>query len=148
MAEMDLGKSKSGNTIAMRVAEHLKEHASEDVQKRLVEALTEETIKRRVDILKQATDALSKMEFDLRKIDKADHTIKDREGKVISEGFTTAKLEEIKKLTERIEKLTKAIGKGLNAKEEKDMDDVRQIVGNLKGDKGSGGGKPEGEPPA
>jgi len=98
-------------TLQQAVAERIA-GSGDAVLERVAEHFADETIKKRVDQVKQAMTQLDNLERDLRKI-KADQVAYDESGKVVHTLYSREKLEERKKLTQRIEKVQRAIDKAL-----------------------------------
>ncbi len=95
------------NTVTERVADQLKS-ISETVNEKVISVLVEREVNKKTDQLVSAIDALQTMERELRKI-KPDIEAYDDNGKLVSANWSKAKLEERKKLNERINKARKAI---------------------------------------
>ncbi len=144
MAQLKVGE-KEGNSIADKLTKRLEEFGSADMQRKVEEFRYNKIIDQRADLMSKAIDITERLEFDLRKLERSpDHITKNLKGEVLSEGYTDKKFEEIKKLREKVEKAHKAFDKALNGKEQKDFDDVKQLVANQpKGEDKSG--KSEGE---
>lgn len=107
--------------IQTKIAEKISEIAP-SLEKEIIEALVNRELSKRSTAIVTALDELSKMEKDLKKV-KPDQQGFDGEGKVVSETYSKAKLEEMNKLKQKIEKFTKAIDKALNG----DMGDVYNL---------------------
>ncbi len=137
MAQLKVGE-KEGNSIADKLTERLEKFGSADMQRKVEEYRYNKIIDQRADMMSKAIDIIDKMEYDYRKMERTPDNV------IRQEGYTEKKFEEMKKLREKIEKAHKAFDKALNGKEQKDFDDVKQLVSNQpKGEDKSG--KPEGE---
>lgn len=108
-------------TVYDKIAEQITSLAPQ-VEADVVDALVQRELNKRSEAVVIVMDQLSKLELDLRKI-KPDQTF-DGEGKVVSETYTKAKFEELKKLREKITKFSSAITKAL---EKADFTDVYNI---------------------
>jgi hypothetical protein len=86
--------------------------SNEKVQEAVIEILAGKEITRRTDAVVSAIAELNKMESELKKI-KPDVVSYDENEVEVSANWTKGKLEEKKKLTGKIEKLTKALDKAL-----------------------------------
>ncbi len=143
MAQLKVGEKEGGDSISEKLAKRLAEFGPADTQRKVEDMRYSKTTDQRAEMLSKAVDIIDKMEFDLRKLERTpDHITRDISGKVLSEGFTDKKFEEIKRLREKVEKAHKAFEKGWTGKEQKDFDDVKQLVSNQPQDKS---GKSEGE---
>lgn len=153
MAQMDVGSKKTeGNTIADKLTNRLEAHGSRDMQQKVEDLRYNKIIDQRADLMSKAIDVVDRLELDLRKLEKSpDCVIRTIEGAVLYSGFSDKRFEEIKKLKEKVEKAHKVFDKALNAKEQKDFDDVKQLVATQLTDKkpekpeGEGGDKSKGE---
>jgi hypothetical protein len=93
------------------VADKIKNSAPE-VQEKLISLLTEREITLRVNLLDKAFGELKTLQTDMYKL-KADQESFNEAGEVIARTFSKARLDERKKLQEKLEKLENSIGKAL-----------------------------------
>lgn len=100
-------------SINIAVAEKLATSGTQVVE-RVVNRLTEVELGRRADALLKAVELSGKLAKDLAKIDRPDVQTFDGDGKVVTETYTKARLEERKKLRDRIAKVEKAFEKATN----------------------------------
>ena len=108
----------------------------------IVDTMVDLEEKKRIPAVVQGLEKLREFEKDHEKVDKADSVLRDQTGKVIQEGYTAKRLEEIKKAVEKIEKLRKAIEK---AYEHGDLKDLNQLLQSGGKDKKEGGTEATGE---
>lgn len=87
--------------------------AGETIRTRLREAMVEREIKERVDLLDKTIIARNSVLTELRKIERPDVETFGADGKVVSASYTKARLEELKKLKDKIAKYENAIEKAL-----------------------------------
>lgn len=107
------------NSVQIKVAESIANIAPK-VEDQVVEVIVERELEKRATAIVKAMDTLSKFETDLRKI-KPDQTSFSETGEKVSETYSKAKLEEKNKLTQKIEKNTKAINKALETGDYQDV---------------------------
>ena len=133
------GNKDSGESIFVKAWNSVKEYITPDTRyDSLVKALAERQAKKESEALVSLMDLISKQETDVRKL-KPDAVVRDSEGKIVSENYTEAGWQALNKARERLEKLNKALTKGMAG----DMKDVYDIV-NQSGGKNKDGGKQEG----
>ncbi len=96
--------------------------------------------RRRVDIVVAAVVTQRDLEADLRKINRPDHTLYDEAGAVTLSHFTKDRLNQIKKLKERIAKLSAACDKALT--DTAAGDDFDKLEKAVKAAKSGGGNRP------
>jgi hypothetical protein len=99
-------------------------------------SLVDRGLGKRADAIVNCIDKLEKEESELKKIDRPDSILHDREGKIIDEAFTKKRSDDIKKIEARIQKLTKSINKAIETGDYAD-------VYNLAAGKDQGTGNPE-----
>lgn len=102
-------------------------NASSNVRGMVVDQFVADEIKARADLLYRAVKKREEMERDLRKI-KPDNTAYDASGKIVSESFTKAKADELKKAKEQLDKLDKAID--MAVQEKPDYSKLKEVMGN------------------
>lgn len=107
------------NSVQIKVAESIANIAPK-VEDQVVEAIVERELEKRSTAIVKAMDTLTKFENDLKKI-KPDQTSFSEIGEKISESYSKAKLEEKNKLTQKIDKNTKAINKALETGDYQDV---------------------------
>lgn len=107
------------NSVQIKVAENIANIAPK-VEDQVVEVIVERELEKRATAIVKAMDILSKFEIDLKKI-KPDQTSFSETGEKISESYSKAKLEEKNKLTQKIDKNTKAINKALETGDYQDV---------------------------
>lgn len=110
-------------TINMQVAERIKASAP-DVEQRLVDMLVEKEVSRRVEVVGQGVGKANDLEKELRKIDKPDSETFNADGSTATATYTKARLEELKKTREKLDKLNKAIDKALAG----DLGDLTNLI--------------------
>jgi hypothetical protein len=111
------------NSVQLTIAEQISK-IGPAVQGKIVDIMVERELDKRSTAFVQVMDKLSKLEKDMKKI-RPDMVFYNGEGKVASENFSKAKIDERGKLTQQIEKLTKALNKAL---EQEDFGDVYQLA--------------------
>lgn len=87
---------------------------SPQVHDRVKQHFVDTEINRRVDLVVKGMDTLHQLNTDLRKINKPDVNTFNGDGTPAASSFTKPRLDEINKLNERINKLTRAIDAALN----------------------------------
>ncbi len=107
------------------------------VETKVIEALAERELTKRVTALTNAIDGLDKLEKQLKRLG-PDLIAFDDKGAKTSEGFSKARVEERKKLQDQINKWTNAINKALEKKDFGDVYNFKSID-----DKGGSGEKAE-----
>jgi len=81
-----------------------------DVRVRVVSALAEKVIVERVELTKKGLDKYNEARGNFRKVNKPDNVFQDATGKKV-ELMSTAKVEEVKKAKEALERIEKALEK-------------------------------------
>lgn len=97
-------------TVAARVKD-----SGGDVQNRVIDAMVEKEVKERSEILDRALQKRFQLLMDLKKVDKPDIILKNRDGSTQSSSWSPAKCEEIKKAQEALDKLEANITKALES---------------------------------
>jgi hypothetical protein len=110
-------------TINEQVAERIK-GISPQVEETVVNLLVDKEVNRRVELITQGLTRLEEFDRESRKLSKPDVETFDGDGNVASSGFSKDRTEARKKLTERTEKMTKAIDKALGG----DIGDLANLV--------------------
>ncbi len=100
------------NTLQQTVTENINS-SNAAVADKVVNYFVEIEVDRRVNSLTKSIQELEKLDKDLLKV-KPDQKSYSAEGMVVAETFSQAKIDERKKLQEKINKLRKAIEKALN----------------------------------
>jgi histidinol dehydrogenase len=108
------------------------------VESYVVDKIVDRELEKRAVPITQGMDTLTKFEEELKKVDKPDMIARDKEGKVVSEAYSSKRLEEIKKAKEKIEKLHKAIEKAYIHGDVKDLNQLNQSSGKDKAESGAG----------
>jgi len=117
-------KRQSGNLLS-EVAEKIGQSTSQ-VRERVISALVEREVVARTDILDKALAKRTELDREIRKLQKPDVEQFDVDGKVVSASFSKARVDELKKAREGLEKLEKAIDKALT---DNDFSKLKEIVG-------------------
>jgi predicted S18 family serine protease len=110
-------------TIHEQVGEKLKT-ISPTVEGRVVDLLVDKEVNRRVEIISAGLTRLEEIQKEGRKLEKPDVEAYDDGGNLSSAAYSKARTEERKKLTERFDKMSKAIDKALAG----DTGDLAQLV--------------------
>lgn len=84
-----------------------------EVQNRVIDAIADKEIARRVDAILRGIDQVDQMTSELRKM-KPDVVSYNDDGTVLSSGYSKAKLDERKKLTEKRDKMQGIVDKALD----------------------------------
>jgi hypothetical protein len=108
--------------VQARVAEL---HKSGEVRDRIVKALTEAIIAELTVKLKRAVEKREQMQRDLYRL-KPDQVVLDVKGVRMFEGYSKAKLEELKKGREEMAKLDRAIGQAID---EANYEPLQKFIG-------------------
>lgn len=96
---VDAAIAKSGETIVGRVTGHY----------------VDAEIDRRAKLIVAGVEAVRAAELDVKKVDKPDIVHMNAEGAVAAEHYSKGKFEEVKKVKERLERLTTALNNALAA---------------------------------
>lgn len=104
------------------------------VREKVIDIKVQEEITKRTDMVMKGLSKLDELEKAAQKI-KADHVIKDVEGKVIQEGYTDAKLKEKNKADQAVKQMREALSKALA---EANYEPLKKALGGG----GGGGDKP------
>lgn len=127
-------------TIQTAVAEQIsKIHPR--VESMVVDKLVDRAIEARVVPIAQGMDKLKELEEELKKIDHFDSKTFNADGSVKDQSYSGKRIEELKKLRDRIAKLIGAIQKAFDHGDIKDLNQLLQS----KQDKAEGGAKDTGE---
>lgn len=105
--ETPAGTSPAAATLLDDVKEIIASSGA-DVRARVVSALAEKAIGERVELTKKGLDKYNEARSNFRKVNKPDHTVFDGAGKKM-EFMTGAKVEEIKKAKEALDRIEKAL---------------------------------------
>jgi len=97
-----------------------------DVENRVIDTIIEKETAKRAAAIAVVLEKLEVEEKNLKKINHPDLKTFDRDKKVIAEGFSGARLQEIETVEKKIAKITNALTKAL---EKDDMQDVYQLAG-------------------
>lgn len=108
------------------------------VESYVVDKIVDRELEKRAVPITQGMDTLAKFEEELKKVDKPDMIARDKEGRIVSEAYSSKRLEEIKKAKEKIEKLHKAIEKAYLNGDIKDLIQLNQSGGQDKKESGAG----------
>lgn len=100
-------------------------HDSGEVRNRIVQALSEKVIAERTEKLAKAFGRREQMSRDLNKI-RPDIVGYNANGAKVSEAFSKAKLDELKKAKEELNRLDKAIGKAVD---DADFEPLQKFIG-------------------
>jgi hypothetical protein len=111
--------------ILSEVAEKIGQ-STPQVRERVIDSLVEREVAARTDILDKALAKRTELDREIRKLQKPDVEQFDHEGKVMSASFSKARVDELKKAREGLEKLEKAIDKAIT---DNDFSKVKEIVG-------------------
>lgn len=103
-------------------------NSGESVKSRVIDSLVESTLKKRVQQITDAMSELDKLEKDMRRL-KPDIVAYNEDSSIASQAFSKKVLDERKKISDRTEKLKRAIDKALDKNDYSDLNKV------------SGGGK-------
>lgn len=109
-------------SVAMRLAMSLP-----SVVERVIELRTEAVLASRVNSLTMAVEAVAKIDGDLKRV-RPGNVQYDGEGKVAGEFFTKDQVEEKKKLTDRREKITKALSAAMEKNDNDSWAKLNQCV--------------------
>lgn len=115
-------------TLQMKVAERVTE-LSPTILDQAVDVIAKKEIDCAVDIVTQGIAKLDELTRDLKKIDKPDVNNYDAEGTLIGESWTKGRLDQRKKLNDRIAKLEKVVSRAATG----DKDAINQVPKLLKG---------------
>lgn len=97
-------------------------------QDRLVQSLVEAEQARRTEILTNAFELQESLAGKLSGIDKPDEVLKDRSGKVLSEGFTDNRLSQIRKLDETVNNLETKVNDALTKADADSWKKLKEFV--------------------
>lgn len=114
MAEQNETKESKAQGLLAEVADKIK-GSGEAVRQRLVDAMVEKEVSQRVDLLDKAFQKRFELLTTLRKVDRADQETYNADGTVATQSYTKARLEEIKKAKEALEKHENALEKALTS---------------------------------
>jgi hypothetical protein len=114
-----------------------------ETEKTFIDKMTERDLEKQSNALVQIEDKIRKLESDLNKINRPDHTLYGADRKPMSESYTKGRLDEIEKLTRTINKLTNSMEKALKKGEWNDLYNLAS--GKESGGDSKGGGSEKGE---
>lgn len=114
MAEQNETKDSKAQGLLAEVADKIK-GSGDAVRQRLVDAMVEKELAQRVDLLDKAFQKRFELLTALRKIDRADQETYNADGTVATQSYTKARLDEIKKAKEALEKHENALEKALSS---------------------------------
>ncbi len=123
-AQPEKGKRASVGLLS-EVAEKIGQ-STPQVRERVVNALVEREVAARTDTLDKALAKRTELDREAKKLSKPDVEQFDVEGKVMSTSFSKARVDELKKAREQLEKLETAIDKALA---DNDFSKLKEIVG-------------------
>jgi len=107
--------------LAIVIASEVKESLSKfNIRRLAVDQLVDEEAKVRTNLIVKALSERRKAEQDVRKT-KPDNTTYDAEGNVKEESFTKAKIDELKKIKERIAKIDKSLTEAIDKADYKEL---------------------------
>jgi hypothetical protein len=131
---------EKGKSILVAFLEKVKDFiTSEVMEKNVVDALIEKELSKRSAAFVICFENLQKLASDLNKINRPDiKTYAGTEGTAVHESYSETRMNEIKKLREKIDKYERSLDKALKG-DMKDVYDLNQQSSSK--DKGSGGGK-------
>jgi hypothetical protein len=114
MAEQNETKDSKAQGLLAEVADKIK-GSGDAVRQRLVDAMVEKELAQRVELLDKAFQKRFELLTGLRKIDRADQETYNADGSVATQSYTKARLDEIKKAKEALEKHENALEKALTS---------------------------------
>lgn len=106
-------KSKAQEMLA-DVAGKIKD-SGEAIRQRLVDAMVEKEVAQRVELLDKAFQKRFELLTAFNKVNRADQETYNADGSVATQSYTKARLEEIKKAKEALEKHENALEKALTS---------------------------------
>ena len=130
-------------TIQDKVDHQIAETMGIQVEDWVVNHMVDRELQKRGPVIAQALDGHSKLLDELKKIDRPDHIIKDKDQKIIFEGYTSKRSEEVKKLKEKIQKLENVTDKAFKDGDLKDLNQLLQSLNSKQDKKESGAGAAE-----
>lgn len=128
MSQNENTKPSAAQGVLVEVADALR-NSSQTVRSRLVTALTERELVKRVDLLDKGLAKLKEVKKEVDKIRPAD--MFDAEGNKVPGHFTKQQHEELKKAKEKFAKLEKAVEKAFAGEE---FDKLANLVAGKGGD--------------
>ena len=99
------------------------------VETTIVDMMVDKELERRTPPIVQGLDRLSEFDVELKKTDKPDVKTLNADGSLKDESYSPKKFEEVKKIKERIQKLTNAINKALDNGDLKELNQLLQSSG-------------------
>lgn len=117
-------QSSTSTDILTTISEQLKT-SGDAVRQKVVQGRVDAEVNKRADALEKALKLRTETQVELKKQDKPDNVLKDKDGKVIHEAFTDARIKERKKLQEKITKIDKAIDAAFNDNEWGKLKDLK-----------------------
>jgi hypothetical protein len=124
-------------TIQEKVAQGIA-NLGPQVESTVVDMLVDKELQRRTPPIVQGLDKLGELDGELKKADKPDDRTFNKDGSVKDESYSSKKIEEIKKIKERIQKLTNAINKALDNGDLKELNQLLQQGGKDKTESSAG----------
>lgn len=112
------------------------------VESSVVDMMVDKELQKRTPAIVQGLEKLVELEKEYEKTAKPDLVSREIDGTVLSQAYSSKKIEEIKKAKEKVEKLSKAIEKAFEHGDLKDLNQLLQQSG--KPDQQSGKDKKEG----
>jgi hypothetical protein len=116
--------------LQQQISEKIK-GSTDQVSGRVIDQLVEAEVAKRAESIATGLDIEKRLSLDLKKI-KPDQKIVDAEGKLIQEGFSPAKQQDLQKLTERLQRCQAALDKAIG---EQDFQKLNEVIQKEKGGK-------------
>ncbi len=130
-------------TIQDKVDLQISETMGVQVEDWVVNHMVDRELQKRGPVIAKALDGHSKLLDELKKLDRPDHIIKDKDQKVIFEGYTAKRSDEVKKLKEKIQKLENATDRAFKDGDLKELNQLLQSFGDKQDKKESESGAGE-----
>lgn len=126
----------------LQVAAEKIQSSGSRVQDTVVNALVDVEVNRRADLLTQALNKQDELERQIKKMDRPDTKLRTSSDSEVQEYMSDKRFEEVTKLKEKHNNLTKVIDTALESNTEESYKKLNEVYGKLANDKG--GSKPEG----
>lgn len=126
------------NTIQTKIRQQMVDLLGPQVEDWIVDKTIGEESLRRAEPIKKALDIHANLLDQIKKLDRPDHIIKDKDGKITFEGYTSKRSDELKKLRENVDKLERASDKAFKDGDIKELNQLLQSF-SAKPDKKEGG---------